>query len=142
MRSGPVRHLGRLFQLQLLLALLSVAPPFALLLVGTAFSGFAQVSAAHSPEPVHGPLIPKWMCDELAARRQDKRGSRDEWGAAGGSSAEGGTAHGDVGPGRQGHPPRSVGGGLGDCRGSAGASRSPRRPWQATFSPATFAVTV
>ncbi|MFD9910133.1 recombinase family protein, partial [Streptomyces sp. NPDC059063] len=30
-----------------------------------------------SPEPVHEPLIPKWMFDELAVRRQAKRGSRD-----------------------------------------------------------------
>ena len=30
-----------------------------------------------SPEPVHEPLIPKWMYDELAARRAAKRGSRD-----------------------------------------------------------------
>ncbi|GAB2954170.1 hypothetical protein GCM10023080_011220 [Streptomyces pseudoechinosporeus] len=30
-----------------------------------------------SPEPVHEPLIPKWMHDELAERRQAKRGSRD-----------------------------------------------------------------
>ncbi|MFD5696839.1 recombinase family protein [Streptomyces lasiicapitis] len=30
-----------------------------------------------SPEPVHEPLISKWMFDELVARRQDKRGSRD-----------------------------------------------------------------
>ncbi len=30
-----------------------------------------------SPEPVHEPLIPKWMYDELNARRAAKRGSRD-----------------------------------------------------------------
>jgi len=30
-----------------------------------------------SPEPAHEPLIPKWMYDELAARRAVKRGSRD-----------------------------------------------------------------
>lgn len=30
-----------------------------------------------SPEPAHEPLIPKWMYDELAARRAAKRGSRD-----------------------------------------------------------------
>ncbi|TGA95460.1 recombinase family protein [Streptomyces sp. MZ04] len=30
-----------------------------------------------SLEPVHEPLIPKWMFDELAVRRQAKRGSRD-----------------------------------------------------------------
>jgi site-specific DNA recombinase len=30
-----------------------------------------------SPEPVHEPLIPKWMYDELAERRQANRGSRD-----------------------------------------------------------------
>jgi len=30
-----------------------------------------------SAEPVHEPLIPKWMYDELAARRAAKRGSRD-----------------------------------------------------------------
>jgi site-specific DNA recombinase len=30
-----------------------------------------------SPEPVHEPLIPKWLYDELAARRAAKRGSRD-----------------------------------------------------------------
>jgi site-specific DNA recombinase len=30
-----------------------------------------------SPEPVHEPLIPKWMYDELSARRQARRGSRD-----------------------------------------------------------------
>jgi site-specific DNA recombinase len=30
-----------------------------------------------SPQPVHEPLIPKWMYDELNARRQAKRGSRD-----------------------------------------------------------------
>jgi DNA invertase Pin-like site-specific DNA recombinase len=30
-----------------------------------------------SPAPTHEPLIPKWMYDELAARRQTKRGSRD-----------------------------------------------------------------
>ncbi len=29
-----------------------------------------------SPEPTHEPLIPKWMFDEMAARRQAKRGSR------------------------------------------------------------------
>ncbi|MFD0182990.1 recombinase family protein [Streptomyces sp. NPDC127133] len=29
-----------------------------------------------SPEPVHEPLIPKWMYDELAERRQERRGSR------------------------------------------------------------------
>ncbi|MFF4502998.1 recombinase family protein [Streptomyces sp. NPDC001401] len=31
-----------------------------------------------SPEPAHEPLIPKWMYDELAARRAAKRGSRDK----------------------------------------------------------------
>jgi site-specific DNA recombinase len=30
-----------------------------------------------SRQPVHEPLIPKWMYDELNARRQAKRGSRD-----------------------------------------------------------------
>ncbi|MCE7001664.1 recombinase family protein [Kibdelosporangium philippinense] len=30
-----------------------------------------------SPQPVHEPLIPKWMYDELNARRQANRGSRD-----------------------------------------------------------------
>ena len=30
-----------------------------------------------SPEPVHEPLIPKWMYDEPAARRQANKGSRD-----------------------------------------------------------------
>ncbi|GAA5151776.1 hypothetical protein GCM10023321_19390 [Pseudonocardia eucalypti] len=30
-----------------------------------------------SPEPVHEPLIPKWMYDEISARRWAKRGSRD-----------------------------------------------------------------
>lgn len=30
-----------------------------------------------SPEPVHEPLIPKWMYDELSAQRTTKRGSRD-----------------------------------------------------------------
>ncbi len=30
-----------------------------------------------SPEPVHEPLIPKWLYDELNARRAAKRGSRD-----------------------------------------------------------------
>ncbi|MGW5689599.1 recombinase family protein, partial [Streptomyces asiaticus] len=30
-----------------------------------------------SQQPVHEPLIPKWMIDELTARRQAKRGSRD-----------------------------------------------------------------
>jgi hypothetical protein len=30
-----------------------------------------------SPEPAHEPLIPKWMYDELQARRKAKRGSRD-----------------------------------------------------------------
>jgi hypothetical protein len=30
-----------------------------------------------SPEPVHEPLIPKWLYDELAARRHAHRGSRD-----------------------------------------------------------------
>jgi hypothetical protein len=30
-----------------------------------------------SPEPAHEPLIPKWMFDELAARRKARRGSRD-----------------------------------------------------------------
>jgi site-specific DNA recombinase len=30
-----------------------------------------------SPEPAHEPLIPKWMYDELAARRAAKKGSRD-----------------------------------------------------------------
>lgn len=30
-----------------------------------------------STEPAHEPLIPKWMFDELNARRQTKRGSRD-----------------------------------------------------------------
>ncbi|MQB01402.1 MAG: hypothetical protein GEU78_14110, partial [Actinobacteria bacterium] len=30
-----------------------------------------------SPEPTHEPLIPKWMFDELVARRQARRGSRD-----------------------------------------------------------------
>ncbi|MEV0700083.1 recombinase family protein [Saccharopolyspora sp. NPDC050389] len=30
-----------------------------------------------SAEPAHEPLIPKWMFDELAARREAKRGSRD-----------------------------------------------------------------
>jgi site-specific DNA recombinase len=30
-----------------------------------------------STEPAHEPLIPKWMYDELAARRQARRGSRD-----------------------------------------------------------------
>jgi len=30
-----------------------------------------------SPEPTHEPLIPKWMYDELTARRAAKRGSRD-----------------------------------------------------------------
>jgi site-specific DNA recombinase len=30
-----------------------------------------------SPEPVHEPLIPKWMFDELAAQRTARRGSRD-----------------------------------------------------------------
>jgi site-specific DNA recombinase len=30
-----------------------------------------------SPEPVHEPLIPKWMFDELTVRRTAKRGSRD-----------------------------------------------------------------
>jgi len=30
-----------------------------------------------SAEPVHEPLIPKWMYDELTARRKAKRGSRD-----------------------------------------------------------------
>ncbi len=30
-----------------------------------------------SPEPTHEPLIPKWMFDEMIARRQAKRGSRD-----------------------------------------------------------------
>lgn len=29
-----------------------------------------------SPKPVHEPLIPKWMYDELNARRQERRGSR------------------------------------------------------------------
>ncbi|GAA3841559.1 MULTISPECIES: serine integrase family protein [Streptomyces] len=29
-----------------------------------------------SPEPVHEPLIPKWMYDEPAERRQERRGSR------------------------------------------------------------------
>ncbi|WP_265934325.1 recombinase family protein [Actinacidiphila acididurans] len=30
-----------------------------------------------SPEPTHEPLMPKWMHDELTARRNAKRGSRD-----------------------------------------------------------------
>jgi site-specific DNA recombinase len=30
-----------------------------------------------SPEPVHEPLTPKWMYDELSQRRNAKRGSRD-----------------------------------------------------------------
>ncbi len=30
-----------------------------------------------SPEPVHEPLIPKWMYDEINAHRDTKRGSRD-----------------------------------------------------------------
>ncbi|MFE5501321.1 recombinase family protein [Amycolatopsis japonica] len=30
-----------------------------------------------SPEPVHEPLIPKWMYDEINAHRDAKRGSRD-----------------------------------------------------------------
>lgn len=30
-----------------------------------------------SPQPVHEPLIPKWMYDELTARRKARRGSRD-----------------------------------------------------------------
>ncbi|WP_081855511.1 recombinase family protein [Saccharopolyspora rectivirgula] len=30
-----------------------------------------------SAEPAHEPLIPKWMFDELTARRESKRGSRD-----------------------------------------------------------------
>jgi site-specific DNA recombinase len=30
-----------------------------------------------STEPAHEPLIPKWMYDEMTARRQTKRGSRD-----------------------------------------------------------------
>jgi site-specific DNA recombinase len=30
-----------------------------------------------SPAPTHEPLIPKWMYDELNARRQERRGSRD-----------------------------------------------------------------
>jgi site-specific DNA recombinase len=31
-----------------------------------------------SNEPAHEPLIPKWMYDELNARRQERRGSRDD----------------------------------------------------------------
>ncbi|RMI33572.1 recombinase family protein [Nocardia stercoris] len=36
-----------------------------------------QVKWVWSTEPAHEPLIPKWIYDELAARRQARRGSRD-----------------------------------------------------------------
>ncbi len=36
-----------------------------------------QMKWVWSPEPAHEPLIPKWMYDEMAARRDDRRGSRE-----------------------------------------------------------------